>query len=50
MADKPAPKPNAAGGQRVIANDGAIPRMGMNRPMPASTKPPPAPTTSKSAN
>jgi len=30
--------------RRVATNDGAIPRMGLNIPLPAGTKPPPAPT------
>jgi len=32
----------------TIAQDGSIPRSGLRIPMPASTKPPPAPSSQKS--
>ncbi len=42
MPDKPAqpPRPN---GRQIVIKNGAIPRMGMSVPMPASTKPPAQP-------
>jgi hypothetical protein len=46
MADKPTPTHQ---GEMRIAMDGAIPRMGMNIPMPASTKPP-APSSQQSSD
>ena len=39
MLGKPAPTPRKEGKQ-IVTLDGAIPRMGMNVPMPAGTKPP----------
>jgi hypothetical protein len=35
--------------RRVATNDGAIPRMGLNIPVPPATKPPPAPVSTKPA-
>jgi hypothetical protein len=46
MADQPA-QPDKGNWQ--IATEGAIPRMGLNIPIPASTKPPPAPGQQSSA-
>jgi hypothetical protein len=46
MADQPA-QPERCNWQLVT--EGAIPRMGLNIPVPPATKPPPAPVSTKPA-
>jgi hypothetical protein len=43
MADQPTPPRTS---NKQLINEGAIPRMGMSIPIPASTKPPAAPPAS----
>ena len=47
MADQPA-QPDK--GKRQPVNEGAIPRMGLDIPVPPGTKPPPAPGQQSSPN